>query len=181
MQAARSAQEVHLNRYKEGDSLIGIQYGTQIDNQIIYSGQLGELPLSVKGTYAANSYLPYMQNSYDKSITLYRNFGGNSKLEGAYLTTKSNATRSDLAVKENWSDMRFQATVKVPSGEILNVGKVAPQIESNGYKYLGGADQIVVRKNAPISKWTTTVFDKKTGRTYTIDEFKSAFPSEIKK
>jgi len=45
----------------------------------------------------------------------------------------------------------YEATIVVPKGQILNIGKVAPQtIKSTGTVLDGGADQILMPQNWPL-------------------------------
>ena len=36
----------------------------------------------------------------------------------------------------------YEATIKVPEGETLNIGKVAEQYTMSGTKFKGGGDQV---------------------------------------
>ena len=76
--------------------------------------------------------------------------------------------------------MRFEAKIEVPTGQTLNIGKVAPQTSSNGLQTLtGGGDQILMPQNWNAQQWVREVVDKTTGRIYTYDEFRLAFPNQL--
>ena len=70
--------------------------------------------------------------------------------------------------------------VVVPKGEKLNIGKVAEQPPSSKTpKYRGGGDQILLPRDYP-TKWVKSIRDGKTGKVYTIDEFKKEFPDQFR-
>jgi filamentous hemagglutinin len=69
--------------------------------------------------------------------------------------------------------VEFEADMIVEKGAKLNLGKIAPQ-----GKYHGGADQVLMPLNYP-ENWVKTIKDLKTGKVYTLDEFKIAFPDLI--
>ena len=126
----------------------------------------------------------YLSNGTTKDVSLYRKFGGGenqAKINGAYATTKHNASRSETAVYPKWSNSRFEAEIIVPKGEKLNLGKVAEQpVGVKNPKYKGNADQVLLPKDYSID-WVKSVRDGKTGKVYTIDEFKTLFPEQFRK
>jgi hypothetical protein len=63
----------------------------------------------------------------------------------------------------------------VEKGTTLNLGKIAPQSI-----YSGGADQVLLPRNIP-ENWVKNIKDLKTGKTYSLEEFKTAFPELIYK
>ncbi len=75
--------------------------------------------------------------------------------------------------------MRFEAIIKVPKGEKINIGKVGPWPPESP-KYMGGADQIILRHGYPENAWVQSVKDLNTGKIYTYGEFKNAFPNLCK-
>jgi len=111
-------------------------------------------------------------------FSVYRRFGGDgtsqAKLLGGFSSTEAVLSRNDLAILKKWSNMQFEAEIVVQKGAKLNLGKVAPQVG-----YSGGADQILLPLNYPES-WVKNVKDLKTGKIYTIEEFKKQFPQLIK-
>ena len=72
--------------------------------------------------------------------------------------------------------MRFEATLKIPQGEKINIGKVGPW-PPKAPEYMGGADQIIVKYGYPESVWVQSIKDFKTGKIYTYGEFRSTFPN----
>lgn len=49
-----------------------------------------------------------------------------------------------------WGNTReFEATIKVPKGTVLNIGKVAPQTTLSGTVQKGNADQVLMPRNWP--------------------------------
>jgi len=74
--------------------------------------------------------------------------------------------------------MRFEAEIVVPSGQQLNVGRVAGLTE-DGIDYGGNADQILLPRGYPADQWVRSIRDTQTGRVYTYDEFAAAFPNQV--
>ena len=99
------------------------------------------------------------------------------------MTTKPNATIDDLALKKEWGNSAgFEAYPVISKNETITIGRVAPQYdELLGRTLKGGADQILARPNAPTHQWTKFVKDTKTGKVYSIDEFKKTFPDQVRK
>ncbi|MBF0786841.1 hypothetical protein IR123_02780 [Streptococcus sp. 19428wC2_LYSM12] len=64
----------------------------------------------------------------------------------------------DTALKPEWKNSRmYEAEIRVPKGEVLNIGQVAPQkITSTGTILKGGADQILLPKDWPL-EWITDI------------------------
>lgn len=111
---------------------------------------------------------------------LYRRFGGDAKLGGSYASTFEKLSRDELAlVKEFNNSMRFEATLKVPKGEKINLGKVGPW-PPKAPEYMGGADQVILKYNYPENVWVESIKDFQTGKIYTYGEFKQAFPNLCK-
>lgn len=154
-----------------------IGMGTLIDNFVTEITQLN-LPPNVASTFENSAFKTVSTN---QSITLNRAFGDQAYLKGGFATTKANATRSELALLDEWNNsMRFEATIQVPQGATLNIGKVAPQVSSDGLQTLiGGGDQILLPQNWNYQNWVTSVIDKNTGIQYTFSEFQQAFPNII--
>jgi len=69
--------------------------------------------------------------------------------------------------------MQFEAEMIIDKGSKLNLGKIAPQ-----GKYRGGSDQILTPIDYPES-WIRKIKDLKTGKEYSLDEFKKAYPDLI--
>ena len=153
--------------------------GTKIDTKVSIVKQQ-KLPDSVAINFKNSNYQTVITN---EPITVYRKFGGGknqAKLLGGYATTTSNASRQDTAVYPKWSNSRFEAQIEIPKDQIINIGKVGQQpVMSTIPKYRGGADQILMPRNYPIS-WVKSIRDGKTGKIYTIEEFRSEFPNQIK-
>ncbi|MGB4774263.1 MAG: fibronectin type III domain-containing protein, partial [Daejeonella sp.] len=133
------------------------------------------LPQFIKESFLDNYY--YTAEALE-NVSTFRRFGGGenqAKLFNEFSTTESMLSRSDLAIMKKWSTMQFEAEIIVEKGTKLNLGKIASQ---PGYK--GGADQVLLPKAYPES-WIKSVTDLKTGKIYSVEEFKAAFPDQIKK
>ncbi|WP_157830712.1 hypothetical protein [Aeromonas sobria] len=86
-----------------------------------------------------------------------------------------------MAVYPAWSNSRFEAELVIPEGQKLNIGAVGQQPPSSlTPKYRGGADQVILPRNWSMD-WVKSVKDGKTGKVYTFDEFKTAFPDQIRR
>lgn len=97
---------------------------TKIDNLVTEITKIN-LPPSVASTFENSVYKTVTTN---QSVTLNRAFGNQAYLKGGFATTKANATRSELALLDEWNNsMHFEATIDIPAGQTLNIGKVAPQ------------------------------------------------------
>ena len=98
-----------------------------------------------------------------------------AKLFSGFSSTEAVLSRNDLAILKKWSNMQFEAEFVVEKGTTLNLGKIAPQSI-----YSGGADQVLLPRNIP-ENWVKNIKDLKTGKTYSLEEFKTAFPELIYK
>lgn len=116
-----------------------------------------------------------------KQISVFRTFGGDAKVGGTFVTSTQGASRSELALLDEWNNtMRFEATINVPSGTKLNIGKVGPQTSKNGLQTLaGGGDQVILPYQWN-NQWVTKIVDKTTGKTYnSVSEFIVDFPGLV--
>jgi filamentous hemagglutinin len=83
-------------------------------------------------------------------------------------------SRNELAILKKWSTMQFEAELVIEKGAKLNLGKIAPQSV-----YSGGADQVLLPLGYP-ENWVKSIKDLKTGKIYSLEEFKISFPDQIK-
>ncbi len=152
-------------------------FGTKIDDAVVDITKV-DLPPLVANTFTDGAYRTVKTI---EPVSLNRAFGGDAKLNGGFATTKANATRGELALLDEWNNtMRFEAKINVPSGQTLNIGKVAPQTSSNGLQTLtGGEDQILMPQNWNVQSWVGEIIDKTTGNIYTYEQFINAFPHLI--
>ncbi|VVE37841.1 hemagglutinin repeat-containing protein [Pandoraea terrigena] len=152
--------------------------GTRIDAKVKLVAQ-EKLRSSTAETFKDGKYFTVETT---EAVTLYRKFGGRgnqAKLDGGFAATKENASRQDTAVYPKWSSTRFEAVIEVPQGQKLNVGKVGKQpTESDSPKYRGGEDQVLLPRGYPVD-WVRSVRDGKTGKTYTLDEFRVEFTDQF--
>ncbi|WP_058534249.1 pre-toxin TG domain-containing protein [Legionella saoudiensis] len=137
------------------------------------------LPRGIQRTFLNEDYLTVIT---DSPVTLYRKFGGvgnQAKANGGFATTIENASRSDTAVFQKWSNQRFEAQILVPENIQLNIGKVAPQLSKSGNRiyHRGGEDQILLPRSYPIT-WIKQIRDGMTGNTYTIEQFIKKYPEQ---
>ena len=172
--------KIELVTEEDGSSWFRIAYGnyaTSIDDLVTETSKV-DLPGSISSTFTDGVYRTVVTNS---KITLYRSFGDEAYLKGGFATTKAGATRSEVALLDEWNNsMRFEATIEIPAGQRLNIGKVAPQTSSDGLQKLsGGGDQILMPQTWNPESWVKNVIDTETGKTYTFSEFKEAFPDII--
>lgn len=137
------------------------------------------MPDNIISTFKAGDYETAITK---EPITLYRKFGGSesqAKLDGGYATTTENLGRDEKAVYKKWSTTQFEAQIEVPENTKLNLGFVGEQPPlSKNPKYSGGADQILLPRNYSFD-WIKSIRDGKTGKVYSYDEFKKAFPEQV--
>lgn len=112
------------------------------------------LPATVAGSFENSAYRTVVTQ---RDLTLYRVYGGKADMYGGYATNKPVKNRIqakiDLALKPTWNNSReFEATIQVPRGTTLNVGRVAPQTLKTGTVLKGGAEQLLLPKDYP-SSW----------------------------
>ncbi|WP_422879954.1 hemagglutinin repeat-containing protein [Pectobacterium zantedeschiae] len=152
--------------------------GTKIDSKVTLT-QKDSLPDVVTSSFKDGNYQTVITN---EPVLVYRKFGGGpeqAKLDGGYATTEKNVGRNETAVYKKWSTSQFEAQIKIPENTKINIGIVGEQKPgSEKPKYDGGADQILMPRNYP-SEWIKSVRDGKTGKVYTYDEFRKAFPEQV--
>ena len=126
-----------------------VQKGTIIDDKVVEI-EKQKLPNFIADSFADGEYRTVVST---EPITLYRTFGGQADAGGSYATTTPSSseseTRQDLALLPEWGNScQYEAKITVPEGTILNVGKVAKQIDfSDGTIYKGGGDQVLLPQN----------------------------------
>jgi len=180
--AAPEALKKPLSKMKElvGKGVSGGgfgKYATKIDNDVT---------LLPKEVLFGNDALTFLDEEYRtvqtaKVVTTYRSFGYKAKLGGTFATSSEGASRSELAILDEWNNsMRFEAVIMIPSNTKLNIGKVAPQVSTNGLQTLeGGADQFILPYKWSNS-WVVKITDKTTGKIYlNAEEFKVDFPDLV--
>lgn len=76
--------------------------------------------------------------------------------------------------------MRFEATINIPSGTKMNIGKVGPQTSTDGLQTLSGdGDQVILQYQWNI-QWVSKIVDKNTGKIYnSVSEFATDFPELV--
>ena len=152
------------------------RYTTLIDDYVDEIAK-EELPQWIIDSYLDANYRTVRNNA---EIELFRDFGNDAFANGSFATTIPNASRNDLALHPSFNNsMRFKATIKVPPGRSLNIGKVGPYPPGSPDALSGGADQILVEMDYPLS-WITNIFDTQTGINYSISEFQNHFPQLIR-
>lgn len=162
-----------VTRYADDLELFG-KYSTKIDHAVIV------LP---KESLFGNDALTFLDAEYrtvkaTQDVTAYRVFGGNAKVGGTFVTTESGVTRAELALLDEWNNsMRFEATINIPIGTKMNIGKVGSQKSTSGAQSLpGGADQVILPYQWN-TDWVTRIVDSSTGKVYnSVSEFAIDFP-----
>ncbi|MEB6336574.1 RHS repeat domain-containing protein [Serratia rhizosphaerae] len=117
-----------------------------------------DLPSWIKDSFKNVEYKTVVTT---EEVTLYRVFGGNAKIDGSFVSTSPAANKIqvkiDSALLPEWKNTRqFEAMIKVPKGTILQIGKVEKQTMMSGAVLKGGADQILLPQNYPMS-WISDV------------------------
>ncbi|YCH32441.1 RHS repeat-associated core domain-containing protein [Erwinia sp. D4-22] len=117
-----------------------------------------DLPAWIKDSFKNGEYKTVMTT---EEVILYRVFGGNAKMDGSFVSTSPALNKIqakiDSALLPEWKNTRyFEATIKVPKGTVLQVGKVEKQTMMSGAVLNGGADQILLPQGYPMS-WISDV------------------------
>ncbi len=117
-----------------------------------------ELPDWIRDSFKDGEYKTVLTT---EDVTLYRVFGGNAKIDGSFVSTSPALNKIqakiDSALLPEWKNTRqFEATLKIPKGTVLQIGKVEKQIMKSGAVLEGGADQILLPHGYPVS-WITDV------------------------
>ena len=172
-------QEISVNFYRDSDSYTAIGQDT-FDGKAIWAVKQEKLPENAADNFVINTENTFETIDY---TPFNRSFGGTTPLEGSYLATKANATREELAILDECGNtMTREGYGYIPPKEKFYYGKAAAKTSEDKTQTLpGGADQILVKKDAPVHQWTETVIDKESGKKYSIEEFKKAFPNEVEK
>jgi hypothetical protein len=157
-----------------------LSVSTAINDSVRFLDQ-ASLPRGIRSTFRDGQYATVETTS---PVRLFRKFGGTgsqAKANGGFATTVQNASRSETAVFQQWSNQRFEAQLDIPENSVLNIGKVAPQTSRSGNSvyHRGEADQVLLPQDYPTS-WITSIRDGKTGITYSLDEFQALFPDQFK-
>ncbi|WDV45178.1 hypothetical protein PV797_16875 [Clostridiaceae bacterium M8S5] len=131
---------------------------TGIDAKVKELNKDNSLPTWIQESFANSNYRTVEAT---QDIIVYRAFGGTAKANGGFVTTFNSNNKQEimdkLALLPEWGNtMDYVATIKIPKGTVLNIGKVAPQTSQNGQRLNGGADQILMPLNWPNS-WIVNI------------------------
>lgn len=123
--------------------------GTAITNKVNVIAQDESLANWIKESFKDGLY-ETVETTED--IIVYRAFGRKAVANGGFVTTFKSTSKQEvmekLALLPEWvNTLESVATIKIPKGTILNIGKVAEQISETGQVFEGGADQILMPKN----------------------------------
>ena len=139
---------------EEAVALQSEKYATAIDDAVTLIEKDTTLRKQEVESFLDGKYRTVKTN---KTIYLYRTYGGEAGKLGSYATTSPASTkaeaRQNLALLPEWNNtIEEEVVLKIPEGTKLNIGKVGPQIShENGMLYPGGADQIKI-----IGRWPET-------------------------
>lgn len=134
------------------DSILNT-YSTKIDEQVDEIEKI-ELPEWIADSFLDGYYRTVVTK---EEITVYRVFGGQSEAGGGFVSTTRSKSRIDakidLALLPEWKGTRmYEAEIEIPKGQVLNIGKVAPQvIKETGTVLKGRADQILLPMGWPLN------------------------------
>ncbi|WP_234998534.1 hypothetical protein [Salirhabdus sp. Marseille-P4669] len=129
------------------------KYSTIIDDKVKVIEKV-DLPDWIRESFTDSNYRTVIT---EENITLYRTYGGGSKANGSFVTTRPAGNRInakiDAALIPDWKNTReFEAVIEVPKGQILNIGRVEKQYTKTGALLAGDADQILLPQGWP-SEW----------------------------
>ncbi|MGE1057071.1 pre-toxin TG domain-containing protein [Bacillus sp. GMa5/1] len=146
------------NTIKKADRASDIKkYATSIDHQVTEI-EKANLPPWIGDSFTDGVFRTVKTN---EEVTLYRTFGHSADAGGGFATTVPAQNRIqaklDTALLPEWKNSRmYEATIKVPEGETLNLGKVAEQYTMSGTTLKGGGDQVLLPQNWPL-EWISDV------------------------
>ena len=146
------------NTIRKADKASDIKkYATGIDHQVTEI-EKANLPPWIGDSFTDGAFRTVKTN---EEVTLYRTFGHSADAGGGFATTVPAQNRIqaklDTALLPEWKNSRmYEATIKVPEGETLNIGKVAEQYTMSGTKFKGGGDQVLLPQNWPL-EWISDV------------------------
>ncbi len=166
----------------------------EVEMKIMNTGAFGKYSTSIddavkevkKESLFGDSATTFLDSEYRtvkaiKEITAFRAFGDNAKLGGSFVTTSSSASRTELALLEEWNNsMRFEAKIKIPKDTKMNIGKVGPQTSKDGSQFLAGGGEQIILPYKWDTDWVIEIKDITTGKVYSsVDEFKVDFPDLV--
>ncbi|MGY3718271.1 pre-toxin TG domain-containing protein, partial [Sutcliffiella cohnii] len=127
-----------------GKGTSNFRYATAIDSKVTIIDK-AQLPSWIQESFTDGVYRTVKTN---ESVTLYRTFGGMADAGGGFATTLPSSSRIqakiDTALLPEWGNSRmYEAVIVIPEGQVLNIGKVAPQNTKSGTNLAGGGDQVL--------------------------------------
>ncbi|TDL32800.1 transposase [Jeotgalibacillus sp. S-D1] len=134
-------------------AIIPSKYSTKIDDKVTII-EKAELQSWIAESFTDGVYRTVRTN---EELIFYRTFGGKARAEGGFVSTLPAQNRIqakiDAALVPSWGNSKAsEAVIRVPKGQILNIGKVEQQFTESGTILQGGADQILMPLNWP-SEW----------------------------
>ena len=129
-----------------------IKYPTGIDGSVKII-EKADLPSWIVDSFQDGQYRTVVTT---EEVTVYRTFGGHSDAGGGFVTSSPAQNRIqakiDTALLPEWKNTRmYEVEIRIPKGETLSIGKVAPQkISLSGTVLKGGADQILLPQDWPL-------------------------------
>ena len=129
-----------------------IKYPTGIDGSVKLI-EKADLPSWIVDSFQDGQYRTVVTT---EEVTVYRTFGGHSDAGGGFVTSSPAQNRIqakiDTALLPEWKNTRmYEVEIRIPKGETLSIGKVAPQkISLSGTVLKGGADQILLPQDWPL-------------------------------
>ena len=129
-----------------------IKYPTGIDGSVKII-EKADLPSWIVDSFQDGQYRTVVTT---EEVTVYRTFGGHSDAGGGFVTSSPSKNRIqakiDTALLPEWKNTRmYEVEIRIPKGETLSIGKVAPQkISLSGTVLKGGADQILLPQDWPL-------------------------------
>lgn len=172
---------------KKEDGNFGVRVASEVGAFGKYSTRIDDkVEVLQKESLFGNDAATFLDVEYrtvktTQPVITYRSFGGDARVGGSFVTSVKDATRSELALLDEWNNnMRFEATINIPTNTKINIGKVGPQTSNNGLQTLpGGEDQMILPFQWD-KEWVTKIMDKTTGKVYnSVSEFGIDFPDLV--
>lgn len=133
-------------------------YRTCLDGKVMPITRI-ELPQTIAESFLDSKYETYRVT---EPLLLYRTFGtspyseNGASINGSYATTEFAESKIDVKIRTalapSWKNPKFyEIRIVVPVGVTIQVGRVAPVTLPSGTILEGGAVQVLLPKNWPLS------------------------------
>jgi len=127
------------------------KYSTAIDDKVKLIAKVN-LPNWISESFTDGIYRTVIT---EENIIFYRTYGGNAKVNGAFVTTVPAGNRINAkinaALVPDWKNSRqYEAVIEVPKRQLLKIGRVEKQYTRTGAFLKGDGDQVLLPQGWPL-------------------------------